>query len=607
MILAAGMGRRLGSLTDDRTKCMIKVNGITLIERMLRQIDERDFERVVIVTGYEEEKLKNYISELDIAIPIKYVSNPIYDTTNNIYSLYLACNYLSEQDTILFESDLIFEDAVLDKIIDNTYPNLALVSKFENWMDGTSLVLDEKDRIHRFISAEDFVHEDTSEYYKTVNIYKFSKNFSNSHYIPFLSAYIKALGNNEYYEQVLKVITYLNNPEIKALRLEGENWYEIDDIQDLDIAESVFTDKETRLAKLGGRYGGYWRYESLIDFCYLVNPYFPDYKLVSEIKANFERLLYDYPSGMEVNTLLAAKNFQVKKEYTIVGNGAAELIKVLLENLNGKIGVIYPTFEEYPNRLQEDQLEIFIPNNKDFAYSTSDIIEHFKNKSIETLTLINPDNPSGNFIDYQNLIRLCEWAKRENIRLIVDESFVDFSEESVKNSLIHNTILDTYPNLIVIKSISKSYGVPGLRLGVLFSSNTDLIELLKSKVSIWNINSFGEFFMQIIGKYEEPYKKGCKAIATERARFFNDLQSIPFLRPIPSQANYILCEVIELMTAHELAVELLDKANLLIRECTVKRGFNNKQYVRIAVRDKKDNQKLIKTLKKLKNEIKEWK
>src|SRR5699024_7854219 len=114
--------------------------------------------------------------------------------------------------------------------------------------------------------------------------YKFSKKFSTSHYIPFLDAYLKALGNNEYYEQVLKVITYIDKPELKALKLEDELWYEIDDVQDLDIAESVFIDKENRLSKLESRYGGYWRYESLIDFCYLVNPFFPDYKLVSELK-----------------------------------------------------------------------------------------------------------------------------------------------------------------------------------------------------------------------------------------------------------------------------------------------------------------------------------
>lgn len=602
IILAAGMGNRLGALTDDRTKCMIKVNNVTLIERMLDQIDKKNFKRVVIVIGYEGQKLKDYIATLVVNTPIVYVNNPIYDKTNNIYSLYLASSQLAERDTILFESDLIFEDKVLDKIINDPYPNLALVAKFENWMDGTSLILDNEDRIDRFISAKDFIHEDTADYYKTVNIYKFSKEFSNSHYIPFLEAYIKALGNNEYYEQVLKVITYLDKPELKALRLHNENWYEIDDIQDLDIAESVFANKENKLDKLSKRFGGYWRYESLIDFCYLVNPYFPDYKMVSELKANFERLLINYPSGIQVNKLLAAKNFRVKEEYTVVGNGAAELIKALLENLNGRYGVVYPTFEEYPNRLQKDQLEVFIPDNPDFFYTADDIIDYFKDKDIDVFTLINPDNPSGNFISRQDLIKLCEFAKRKNIELIVDESFVDFSDRNVENSIIENQILETYPNLIIIKSISKSYGVPGLRLGVLFGSNIDLISKLNNQVSIWNINSYAEFFMQIIGKYEKPYIEGCEKIAQERRRFFNKLKQISFLRPIPSQANYILCEVLKPFTSRQLTVDLLDKANLLVRDCSAKRGFDGKNYIRIAVRDKTDNDKFIESLHTLKEE-----
>lgn len=599
IILAAGMGNRLGEFTSDRTKCMITVNGVTLIERMLSQIDGKGFKRIIIVTGYEGEKLKNYISSLAVKTPIKYIDNPVYNITNNIYSLYLASGFLAEDDTVLFESDLIFEDGVLDKLLINPYPNLAVVSKYENWMDGTSLVLDDEDRIERFISSSDFVHEDTSEYFKTVNIYKFSKKFSTSHYIPFLEAYLKALGNNEYYEQVLKVIAYIDKPELKALKLNDELWYEIDDVQDLDIAESVFIDKENRLSKLESRFGGYWRYESLIDFCYLVNPYFPDYKLVSELKANFDRLLFDYPSGMRINTLLAAKMFGVKQEYAIVGNGAAELIKALLERVKGKYGVVYPTFEEYPNRLDEDKITAFIPNNSDFSYNSDDIIEFFDKKDIQVFALINPDNPSGNFISKQEIIKLCQWANKKQIKLIVDESFVDFSEENVENSIIDNKILETFPNLIIIKSISKSYGVPGLRLGVLFSSNIELIKELKKDVSIWNINSFGEFFMQIIGKYKKQYIKGCEEISKERRRFFNELSEVSFLRPIPSQANYILCEVKAPYTAHQLAVELLDKSNLLIKDCSAKKGFNGNEYIRLAVRNEKDNNKLIETLKVL--------
>ena len=142
----------------------------------------------------------------------------------------------------------------------------------------------------------------------------------------FLEAYITALGNNEYYEQVLRVITLLDKCDLKALPLQGEKWYEIDDVQDLDIAETLFA--EEGLSLYQKRYGGYWRFPTLLDFCYLVNPYFPPQRMVEEMKSNFATLLTEYPSGMSVNNLLISKYFNLNRDYVCVGNGAAELIKV---------------------------------------------------------------------------------------------------------------------------------------------------------------------------------------------------------------------------------------------------------------------------------------
>lgn len=596
IILAAGMGKRLGELTQNNTKCMVRVNETTLIERMLHQLECQHLERIIIVIGYQGQKLKDYIATLNISVPILYVENPVYDQTNNIYSLYLAKNYLQEQDTILLESDLIFENAVLDQLIQHPYPSLALVAKFESWMDGTVVTLDEEDNIKRFISPQQFLFEEIPAYYKTVNIYKFSKNFSTSHYVPFLEAYCKALGNNEYYEQVLRVITLLEKPELKALRLSNESWYEIDDIQDLDIAESIFT--ENPLKKIASRYGGYWRYPHILDYCYLVNPYFPNPKLLAEIKANFERLITQYPSGMRVNSLLAAKNFNLDPEYIVIGNGAAELIKSLMEILKGNIGITYPTFEEYSNRRHSDSIIPFTPNNSDFSYSAKDLTDWFSDKNIKHLLLVNPDNPSGNLIPTADLLQLCEWTGKRNITFVLDESFVDFSNESIKNSLLRNDILKKYKHLIVVKSISKSYGVPGLRLGIMASSDTHLIEQIKKDVAIWNINSFAEFYMQIYGKYDSAYYESCQQFIKERERFKTALETVSWIRVIPSEANYFLCEIMEKYSSTELTEKLLAQ-NILVKDCASKRGFKGKNYIRIAIRDSKDNDFFIQTLKKL--------
>ena len=601
IILAAGMGKRLKELTRNNTKCMVKVNGVTLIDRMLKQIDMQNLSRIVIVVGYEGQKLIDYIETLHIHTPIVFIKNPIYDKTNNIYSLALAKDWLVKDDTLLFESDLIFENSVLEALISDPRDTLALVDKYESWMDGTCVKLGEDDSIEAFVPGKRFKFDEIKDYYKTVNIYKFSRHFSKTHYVPFLEAYQSALGQNEYYEQVLRVITMLDDPGIKAKRLEGQRWYEIDDIQDLDIAESIFTpDEDERVKLLQGRYGGYWRYPKLLDFCYLVNPYFPPEKMKDELRANFDILLTEYPSGMRVNSLLAAKNFGVHQENILVGNGAAELIKSLMRYLNGKVGFIRPTFDEYPNRYARESSVDYIPDNIDYSYTAGDLISFFSNNKVDVMVLVNPDNPSGNYIPKVDLFRLIEWSKEMGIRLVIDESFADFSDE-LNNTLIDQGILSNNPHLFVMKSISKSYGVPGLRLGVLASGDVNAIAEMKKDVAIWNINSFAEFYMQISEKYNRDYAMALVRFRTERARFQSELAKINGVRVIPSQANFVMVELEEGISPKELLKRLLVKHNLLIKELTTK--TNGRNYLRLAVRNTKDNEVLVTAMQE---ELEKW-
>ncbi len=599
LILAAGMGKRLGELTQHNTKCMIKIHSVTIIERMLQQLTLFSINRIILVVGYEGDKVRQLVGNSFSNIPIVYVENPIYDRTNNIYSLSLAKEYLLEDETLLLESDLIFSTEIISRLLANPYPNLAVVAKYQSWMDGTVVTLDDNDNILNFITKKAFNYQHIKSYFKTVNIYKFSREFSTHIYVPFLNAYSTALGNNEYYEQVLRVISLLDIQDLKAMRLNGEKWYEIDDLQDLNNAETIFADSDLKLRLMQKRYGGYWRFPDVLDYCYLVNPFFPNEKLKNEIKANFNILLTEYPSGLDVNSLLMAKYFGLRENYACAGNGAAELIKSLVEKLSGKLGVVIPTFEEYLNRLSPDRVISYLPDNNNFTYCVEELISFYDNIDISTLLLINPDNPSGNFIPKNDVLYLAEWAKKNDIRLVVDESFVDFSDGSINNSLLSNSILDRFPNLIVVKSISKSYGVPGLRLGMVASSDEKLINYIKKDVSIWNINSFAEFYMQIFNKYELDYQKACSEFIAERNRFFEDLQTIPYLRVIPSQANFFLCEVTSKYSSFELARLLLDCHNIIIKDCSSKDAFNFSNYIRLAVRSQVDNRILINTLKAL--------
>ena len=599
IILAAGMGKRLKALTAGNTKCMVKVNGVSLIERALRQLDDLDLSRIVLVIGYRGQQLRDYVETLDVRTPIEYVDNPVYDRTNNIYSLYLASDYLEREDTLLLESDLIFEPGVLRALVDDPRPSLALIDKYESWMDGTVVKIDEDDDIVQFVPGKKFQFKDIPEYYKTVNIYKFSRHFSVTHYVPFLMAYVKALGENEYYEQVLRVITYLDDSELKAKRLTGQKWYEIDDVQDLDIAESIFADgDEERVSKLSSRYGGFWRYPHLVDYCYLVNPYYPPRRMVSEMQTSLERLLTQYPSGQRVNALLAAKLFGIEQRRIVVGNGAAELINALVTGIKGPIGVIRPTFEEYPNRMAEGQEVAFVPSNDDFSYTADDLMDFFGDKDVEAIVLVNPDNPTGNYLPHAEVERLASWCDNKGVRLVLDESFVDFADEE-DSTFIVDELLASHPRMAVVKSISKSYGVPGVRLGVVASDDSELIARMGQAVSIWNINSFGEFWLQIAEKYQGDYRSSLAKLRDARSQMAAALDAHPRLRVMPSQANFLLVELVDTISAQELTARLLVDHEILIKDLSSKIRRDGRQFVRLAIRTVEENERLVAFVKEL--------
>ncbi len=595
IILAAGMGKRLKALTKENTKCMVKVNGITMIERMLRQLEPHQLSRIIIVVGYKGDELKDFIRSLSISTEIIFVENKDYDKTNNIYSLALASDALVEDDTILLESDLIFEDSVLEEVIKDDRPNLALVDKYESWMDGTVVKLDSNDSILEFIPGSKFEFDDIKNYYKTVNVYKFSKDFSKRYYVPFLDAYSKALGKNEYYEQVLKVLTMIDIPVIKAKRLNGQKWYEIDDVQDLDIASTIFSPKNKIVDKIHARYGGYWRYPKMLDFCYLVNPYFPPQRMLDEIKANFETLIAEYPSGLEVNNLLAAKAFGIRKEQIVVGNGAAELIKSLMAILKGNVGVIWPTFEEYPNRIYANRVVKFYPDTQTFKYTSQDLIDFYTDKNISAIILINPDNPTGQYMDKNDVIKLASWCDEHGIYLVLDESFTDFVAKEAP-SVLSESVLDEHEKLIVVKSISKSYGVPGIRLGICATSDASLLAEIKRDVAIWNINSFGEFYLQIYEKYARDYNLALDKIKRARKDFELALSKIKDIKVYSSQANYIMIELLGKVTCRELVETLLIDYDILIKDLSAKKISDERKFIRIAVRNTEDNNILIKAL-----------
>ena len=261
--------------------------------------------------------------------------------------------------------------------------------------------------------------------------------------------------------------------------------------------------------------------------------------------------------------------------------------------------MIRPAFEEYANRCDKEKVIAFVPQTEDFSYNENDVMNFFEDKNLDCLVLVNPDNPTGNYISREGMLKLARWTKKKGIRFLADESFVDFAEETEPTLLVEE-LLDENPHMIVVKSISKSYGIPGLRLGVAASGDTDLIGQLKKDVAIWNINSFGEFYMQIEEKYRKDYASALDKLRTERARFAEKLGSLPGVRIFPSQANYLMVELTgENVKATEITELLLTRYNLFIKDLSSKISRDDRQFLRIAIRNEEEDDVLVKALEEI--------
>ena len=245
IILAAGTGSRLRPLTNDVPKCMVKVNGVPMIERAIDALVAAGIKKLVVGLGYKSQVLKDFIRSTFTqdrlqCMQIQFGENPDYDKTNNIYSLYLLKEFFKADDTLLLESDLVYNPQIIKDLAAAPQKNLSVVSHWQDWMDGTVTLLDKDDNITNFIVKKDQKAEQKPDYYKTVNIYKFSKDFTNNYYLPFLETFMNVFGKNSYYETCLKFIAQTDPTLLKAFKIDQSLWYEVDNADDLKVAESRF-------------------------------------------------------------------------------------------------------------------------------------------------------------------------------------------------------------------------------------------------------------------------------------------------------------------------------------------------------------------------------
>ncbi|HBE16107.1 MAG TPA: class I and II aminotransferase [Cyanobacteria bacterium UBA11149] len=582
IILAAGSGQRMRPLSLATHKTLLKIGDRTILDRLVDQLVANQVTHITIVTGYRAEEVEKHLIAHHPAIDFHFIHNHRYGETNNICSLALAMEKVEiDDDIILIESDLVVESSVFTRLFTSPHPNIALLDRYRTGMDGTVVTVVDgivTNVIPPHLQGSDFNFADK---YKTLNIYKFSQEFCQGTFKNLLTYYAKVIDSQCYYEVILGIIITMQREVIHAEILEGYNWAELDDPNDFDSANYIF-DSANRYSLVQKSHGSYWNYD-LLDFCYIRNMYFPTGAVISELRNGLPALIQNYGSCQEILNQKLAYYLLCREENVTVLNGAAQIYPILAHFFAGqRILLPSPTFGEYSRIFP--QAEYYFDEVGINGHKLLNRID-----SYDVIVFVNPNNPTGTTLISDWIFGLAE-ANPDKF-IIVDESFIDFSNQP---SLVSFLEQDPLPNIILIKSLSKTLGIPGIRLGYTYTCNREFNKFLRENIPIWNLNSIAEHFLEIILKHRQAIAKSFDQTAQDRDRFATMLESLPIVEKVfPSGGNFLLTKLrLNRPQANALAEKLLVQQSIYVKDVS-SRFHGDGAFFRLAVRKKADCDRLI--------------
>jgi len=595
VILAAGRGSRLHPLTVNMPKCLVEIGGESLLERALHALASQGVTEAVIVVGYKGDAVRDRIGRCFAGIDIRYVEAPEYATTNNIRSLWDARDYL-DQDLLLLEADVVFDSGVIAALLKESGSSAA-VAPYDRALSGTVVRRDRQGRVTSFTLRVDQSRKfNTADTFKTVNIYLLREKLLREQIRPRLCRAIEAGDVNGYYESILRdcVADGSSLPDLAAVDVSANRWSEIDDERDLDAAEFLFLDREAQFDHIQHLHGAYWRY-GFTDHSYLYNMYFPPAEMLYAFQDNLRDIVTNYPVAQTELARLVSIWTGANPDHLAVANGAAELIKILGNQFARRLTIPTPSFNEYEEVITQGELNRFPLDPETFQLDIDAFAESAIAWRSDTVVVVTPNNPTAISVSTDDVLRLASLLEVHDCRLIVDESFIEFSHAGAAGSV--EAMVEAYPNLTVIKSVSKVFGVAGLRLGYLLSADREFVNDVRSCLPIWNINGLAEEFLRTVGRYQREFSESCDLTRAACRELYEDLQALPGIQPIEPDANFILCKLSDAsVTGPEIARRLYVEHNILIKDCAAKSMPKANRYLRIASRTPAENRLLISAL-----------
>ena len=342
---------------------------------------------------------------------------------------------------------------------------------------------------------------------------------------------------------------------------------------------------------------GYEKAKDIVDFCFIANPYYPTAGMLDDLQRSLPNLIKSYPSS---NPLRSQKHLaavlNVDPERLIIGNGATELIALIKLTLIDRIAVPIPTFGEYIEKMKDlRDAELYALNPEDrYQLHLDDYLAWVNKRKLACLLVINPGNPTGQFIPLEEMVEFLHRARDMEL-VIVDESFIDFAGDPIPSLL---PIADQFTNLLIVRSMSKHCGVPGLRLGYCYSANLYILNRLRRFLPTWNLNTLAQYFLSLLPDGDAAYHEGRKRLIGDVKQLYDDLRTMPQLEVYPTGANFLLFKVQNGMTARELQMRLLVEHEMYVRDCSNKLGMDA-FHIRVASQGREKDKRLVEALRTL--------
>ncbi|MCP3889112.1 MAG: histidinol-phosphate aminotransferase family protein [Desulfobulbaceae bacterium] len=345
---------------------------------------------------------------------------------------------------------------------------------------------------------------------------------------------------------------------------------------------------------ISGQHGGYYRHD-FIDHAYLYNLYFPPEAVFTRFKDQIHDIVLNYPVAQDALAGLIGSLVHHPPERIVVGNGAAELIKIVSSHIARKLIVPVPSFNEYANAAPTGRAVEYALEFPSFHLDVNKFAAEAIRVEADVAVVVTPNNPTSMVVPKSDLVRLAQKLANHDCMLIVDESFIDFVHDPEQATLENE--IEHCPNIAIFKSMSKAYGICGLRIGYMLTANSVFAEAVRNGVHIWNINGFAEEFLRLLPDYRQEFIDSCKQVRKDRDKMYENLSVVKGLTVYKPDANFVFCRLPDhAHSAPEVTQRLFIEHNMYIKHCQGKTLPDSDRYIRIASRTQTENRKLVAAL-----------